>query len=175
MNLNSIARFDRGQVKGDAFMTEEGYIKANAVVTRTGVFLYKNPDGTIRKELRHPDDVLKIDSLDSMKMIPVTNGHPQERLVSAENTKRLAIGFTGETITLKGEFILSNFIITDLSGVKDITEKNRKELSLGYTVDLIPEEGVYNDQPYTFRQTNIKYNHLSIVDNGSDSIVYYCM
>lgn len=166
MKLNSVARFDRGQVKGDAFITEEGYIKANAVVTRTGVFLYKNPDGTIRKELRHPDDVLKTDSLDSMKMIPVTNGHPQERLVSAENAKRLAIGFTGETVTLDGEFILSNFIITDLGGVKDVTEKNRKELSLGYTVDLIPEEGVYKDQPYNFRQTNIKYNHLSIVDNA---------
>ena len=49
MKLNDVARFDRGQVKGDAFITDEGYIKANAIVTRTGVFLYKNPDGTIRK------------------------------------------------------------------------------------------------------------------------------
>lgn len=166
MKLNDVARFDRGQVKGDAFVTEEGYIKANAVVTRTGVFLYKNPDGTIRKELRHPDDVLKNDSLNSMKMIPVTNGHPQERLVSAENAKRLAIGYTGETITHDGEFILSNLVITDLDSVKEVTDRNRRELSLGYTVDLIPEEGRYNDQPYNFRQTNIKYNHLSIVDNA---------
>lgn len=166
MKLTDVARFDRGQVKGDAFITDEGYIKANAIVTRTGVFLYKNPDGTIRKELRHPDEVFKIDSLDSMKMIPVTNGHPQERLVSAENAKRLAIGYTGETITQDGEFVLSNLLITDLASVKDVTERNRRELSLGYTVDLIPEEGSYNDQPYNFRQTNIKYNHLSIVDNA---------
>ena len=108
MKLNDVARFDRGQVKGDAFVTDEGYIKANAVVTRTGVFLYKNPDGTVRNELRHPDDVLKNDSLNSMKMIPVTNGHPQERLITAENAKRLAIGYTGETITHDGEFILVN-------------------------------------------------------------------
>ncbi len=166
MKLNDVARFDRGQVKGDAFITEQGYIKANAVVTRTGVFLYKNPDGTIRKELRHPDEVFKTDSLDSLKMIPVTNGHPQERLVSAENAKRLAIGYTGETITQDGEFVLSNLLITDLASVKDVTERNRKELSLGYTVDLIPEEGSYEGQPYNFRQTNIKYNHLSIVDNA---------
>lgn len=166
MKLNDVARFDRGQVKGDAFITDEGYIKANAIVTRTGVFLYKNPDGTIRKELRHPDEVFKVDSLDSMKMIPVTNGHPQERLVSAENAKRLAIGYTGETITQDGEFVLSNLLITDLASVKDVTERNRKELSLGYTVDLIPEEGSYEGQPYNFRQTNIKYNHLSIVDNA---------
>jgi hypothetical protein len=166
MKLNDVARFDRGQVKGDAFITDEGYIKANAIVTRTGVFLYKNPDGTIRKELRHPDEVFKTDSLDSMKMIPVTNGHPQERLVSAENAKRLAIGYTGETITQDGEFVLSNLVITDLASVKDVTDKNRRELSLGYTVDLIPEEGSYNGQPYNFRQSNIKYNHLSIVDNA---------
>jgi len=166
MKLNDVARFDRGQVKGDAFITDEGYIKANAIVTRTGVFLYKNPDGTIRKELRHPDEVFKVDSLDSMKMIPVTNGHPQERLVTAENAKRLAIGYTGETITQDGEFVLSNLLITDLASVKDVTERNRRELSLGYTVDLIPEEGSYDDQPYNFRQTNIKYNHLSIVDNA---------
>jgi hypothetical protein len=101
-----------------------------------------------------------------MKMIPVTNGHPQERLVSAENAKRLAIGYTGETITQDGEFVLSNLMITDLASIKDVTERNRRELSLGYTVDLIPEEGSYNDQPYNFRQTNIKYNHLSIVDNA---------
>jgi uncharacterized protein len=166
MKLNDVARFDRGQVKGDAFITDEGYIKANAIVTRTGVFLYKNPDGTIRKELRHPDEVFKIDSLDTMKMIPVTNGHPQERLVSAENAKRLAIGYTGETITQDGEFVLSNLVITDLASIKDVTDRNRRELSLGYTVDLIPEEGSYNGQPYNFRQSNIKYNHLSIVDNA---------
>jgi hypothetical protein len=166
MKLNDVARFDRGQVKGDAFITDEGYIKANAIVTRTGVFLYKNPDGTIRKELRHPEEVFKTDSLDSMKMIPVTNGHPEERLVSAENAKRLAIGYTGETITQDGEFVLSNLMITDLASIKDVTERNRRELSLGYTVDLIPEEGSYNGQPYNFRQTNIKYNHLSIVDNA---------
>ena len=166
MKLNDVARFDRGQVKGDAFITDEGYIKANAIVTRTGVFLYKNPDGTIRKELRHPDEVFKTDSLDSMKMIPVTNGHPQERLVSAENAKRLAIGYTGETVTQDGEFVLSNLVITDLASIKDVTERNRRELSLGYTVDLIPEEGSYDGQPYNFRQTNIKYNHLSIVDNA---------
>lgn len=166
MKLNDVARFDRGQVKGDAFITDEGYIKAHAIVTRTGVFFYKNPDGTIRNELRHPDEVFKVDSLDSMKMIPVTNGHPEERLVSAENAKRLAIGYTGETVTQDGEFVLSNLMITDLASVKDVIERNRRELSLGYTVDLIPEEGSYNGQPYNFRQTNIKYNHLSIVDNA---------
>lgn len=161
-----VARFDKGQVKGEAQITDEGYIKANAVVTRTGVFLYKNPDGTLRRELRHPDEVLKVDSLETMKMIPVTNGHPAERLVTAENAKQLAIGFTGESISQDNQYILANFLITDADGVKDVIENNKKELSLGYTVDLVPEIGDYFGEPYDFRQTNIKYNHLSLVSSA---------
>lgn len=159
-----VARFDKGVVRGEAIITDEGYIKANAVVTRTGVFLYKNPDGTLRRELRHPDEVLKEDSLQTMKMIPVTNGHPASRLVTADNAKELAIGFTGESISQDNQYILANFLITDADGVRDVIEKNKKELSLGYTVDLIPEQGEYFGEPYDFRQTNIKYNHLSLVD-----------
>lgn len=165
-NNMQVARFDRGQVRGEAEITPEGYIKANAIVTRTGVFMYKNPDGTTRRELRHPNEVLLEDSLHSMKMIPVTNGHPTERLVTAENAKNLAIGYTGETISLDNQYILTNFLITDAEGVKQVTEKGRKELSLGYTVDLVPEIGDYFGEPYDFRQTNIKYNHLSIVDSA---------
>lgn len=95
MKFTDIARYDKGVVQGETTVTEEGFIKARAIVTRTGVFLYKNADGTIRKELRHPDDVWQLDSLESMKMIPIVNGHPTERLVTSENAKRLSIGFTG--------------------------------------------------------------------------------
>lgn len=159
-------RFDRGIVRGEAEITPEGYIKALAVVTRTGIFNYKNPDGSIRRELRHPDEVLNTDSLNSMKMIPVTNGHPVERLVDASNYRNLAVGYTGETIEVDKEYILSKFLVTDLETVKDIKERNRKELSLGYIVDLIKEDGTYNGQPYDYRQTNIRYNHLSIVSQA---------
>ena len=76
MELKSLARYDKGLVRGETEITEEGYIKARAIVTRCGVFLYKNADGTVRKELRHPDDVLVQDSLESIKMIPVVNISP---------------------------------------------------------------------------------------------------
>lgn len=164
-NIN-VARYDRGSVRGDAKITDEGYIRANAIVTRTGVFNYKNTDGSVRRELRHPDDVWNEDSISSMEMIPVTNGHPQERLVTAENSKRLAIGYTGETIKKDGNFILANFVVTDIQGVEEVTKNNRKELSLGYTVDLIEEKGVFDGEEYDARQKNIRYNHLAIVDKA---------
>lgn len=161
-----VARFDRGTINTDAIVTEEGYIRAKAIVTRAGVFTYRNPDGTIRRELRHPDDVFKADSLDTMKMIPITNDHPPERLVNAKNAKKLAIGYTGENIAHDNAYVASSLVITDEEGVKMIQEQGKKELSLGYTVDLVPEEGVFNGDAYDHRQTNIKYNHLSLVDKA---------
>lgn len=164
--LIEVARYDRGSMPGEAEVTEEGYVKAKAIVTRCGVFLYKNADGSVRKELRHPDEVLKMDSLESMKMVPVVNGHPPERLVNADNAKRLAVGYTGETVETQMPYVLANLIITDKSMVDDIVSKKKRELSLGYTVDLVEEPGLYYGEPYDCIQTNIKYNHLALVDKA---------
>lgn len=162
--IENVARYDQGNVKGDAVLTDEGYIRANAVVTRTGILKYLNADGTVRRELRHPDDVWLADSISSMELIPITNNHPPEKLVSAENAKRLAIGYTGESIKKDGDLILSNLVITDQEGVDAVTKHGRKGLSLGYTVDLEMQPGNYKGEKYDARQRNIKYNHLAIVD-----------
>lgn len=164
--LKDVARYDKGEIKVDAKITDDGYIRANAIVTRTGIFYYRNNDGTIRKEFRPSDQVFNQDSLESLKMIPITNGHPPERLVNAKNAKRLAIGFTGENIKVQEPYLMANILITDEDGVKAVKELGRKELSLGYTVDLLEEPGEYEGEKYDFVQTNIKYNHLSLVDQG---------
>lgn len=164
--LTSLARYDKGIVRGENEITEEGYIKAKAIVTRCGVFFYKNADGTVRSELRHPDDVLQPESLETIKMIPVVNGHPPERLVSADNVKRLAVGYTGEMVEQDMPYIIANLMVTDKDAVEEVKQKKKNELSLGYTVDLIPESGTYYGEPYEFRQTNIRYNHLALVDQA---------
>lgn len=162
----NVCRYDKGQVRGEVELTPEGYIRATAVVTRTGVFHYRNFDGTVRRELRHPDDVWNADSIASMEMIPVTNDHPSAEIVNSENANRLAIGYTGETIKRDGEFVLANLVITHKDGVEAATKFGRKELSLGYHVDVTDEEGVYKGEPYDARQRNIRYNHLALVDTA---------
>ena len=37
--------------------TAQGYLKADGLATRVGIFRYKLPDGTIQRELRPPDEV----------------------------------------------------------------------------------------------------------------------
>lgn len=162
--MQNVARFDRGLVKKATTVTDEGYLRADAIVTRTGVFNYINADGTIRKELRHPNDVFNKESMDSMRMRPVTNGHPAQKLVNAKNYKKLSVGYTGESVNTDGQYVMTSILVTDENAINDIKNNNKRELSLGYTVNLIKEDGVYNGETYTHRQTNIKYNHLAIVD-----------
>lgn len=162
----SILRFDKGTIQGTTEFTEEGFLKADAVVTRYGVFDYKNPDGTLRRELRSKEEVLNDSSLESMKMIPITNNHPEERLVTAENAKRLSVGYTGETVTHDENLVMARLTITDQKTIDEIVGKGKKELSLGYTVDLIDEKGDFEGERYDFKQSNIKYNHLSLVDSA---------
>jgi len=158
-------RIDRVEIRED-FVTysNEGFIRSLAAVTRTGVFVYQNPDGTLRRELRHPDDVFLAESLKTLKMIPVTNEHPTE-LVTAENAKALSIGSTGETVRPDGKLVLAPVMITDIAAIKEI-ERGKREFSCGYEVDLVEEDGLYGNEQYDYRQTNIRYNHLALVQAG---------
>jgi len=156
----STIRFDAARFSKTK-TTQDGYLETEATVTRTGVFKYMNADGTIRNELRHPDDVFKKESLDSMKMIPITDGHPEQRLVNSKTAKELQSGYVGESIHVDGKYIKAPLVVTDETAIGKI-KNGKNQLSLGYTADVISESGIYDGKHYDSRQTNIKYNHLAI-------------
>ena len=66
-------RFDAAKASKTK-INDNGYLETDAIITRTGVFVYKNADGSTNRELRHPDDVFKADSLETLKMIPILIG-----------------------------------------------------------------------------------------------------
>lgn len=159
-----VRRFDNGTVVSME-KTPEGFLKGIARVTRTGVFTYRNADGTLRRELRHPDEVFSRASLDSMRMIPITNLHPMDKLVNADTAKALSIGMTGENVIPDGKFVLVPIAITTQDGVSAV-EAGREELSLGYETELEEKSGNYDGEEFDFIQRGIMYNHLAIVDRG---------
>ena len=59
----------------DTYFTPEGYLIDNPILTRVGIFEYHNPDGTIRRELRLPEEVFAAESLASYKGKPVNLTH----------------------------------------------------------------------------------------------------
>lgn len=144
--------------------TQQGFIKSTAYLTRTGVFLYRKPDGGILRELRHPDDVFKAESLATLKMVPLTDDHPQE-FVTPENAKDLSIGWIGDNVGQEGNMVAATVVVADKNAIAK-TETGKVELSCGYSADLVDEQGIFEGQPYDVRQTNIRYNHVALVDRG---------
>lgn len=164
--MTEVARFDRGQLTERMDMTPEGWLRGTAKVTRTGVLEYLNADGTVRRELRHPDEVFAADSLASLKLIPVVNDHPAVRLLTKDNAALYTVGSTGDTVAITdSKYVSTSLVITGAAAIEAV-KKGKRELSLGYTATLVPEVGNYDGMPYEFRQTGIRYNHLAIVDRA---------
>jgi len=164
-----LARFDN-LVFPKMTKTKEGYLTGSATVTRCGVLPYMDVKGNTRHELRHEDDVFKTDSLLTMLMKPVTNDHPNN-FVDSETAKKHQVGFTGERYDRLGDAVVVSMTITDKATI-DLIEKGKNQVSMGYSAKLVPENGIYKGLKYDFRQTDIEYNHISIVGAGraGDSI-----
>lgn len=167
--MSEVARFDAGSIFGRARFDEStGFLHVDANVTRTGVLTYRLPDGTTRRELRHPEQVFDASSLDSLKLRPTTNDHPYEEprgLVTSENAKRLQVGQTGESISHDARWVKAPLVVTDGETI-DAIKRGRRQLSCGYTATLVREDGEYEGQRYDHRQTNIRYNHVAHVDHA---------
>jgi uncharacterized protein len=163
--MTRVLRFDRGEIS-KAVRTPQGFIKAPAFFTRTGVFQYKKADGTIVRELRHPDDVFNAESLNTLKGIPLTNDHPEIMLIDSKSAKKYMSGYTGDALDLDGEKVGGTVTITDKDLIEAIEDGKKQQLSCGYTHVAVDESGVYMGEKYDVRQTNIIYNHVASVDRG---------
>lgn len=156
-------RYDRTEIK--ATRTDEGYLIDTPIVGRVGIQLYKNADGTIRRELRPPEEVFNADSLKSFAGKPVTDEHPGEP-VTAKNAKRLSVGTMQGEGRQDGDNVVAPIIVHDGEMIDKILKGGKRELSLGYKVDLEETPGVWNGQEYDAIQRNIRVNHLAIVPRG---------
>jgi len=161
--MTNVIRFDSVKIP-KVIKTKEGYLRGEAVVSRAGVFKYRNADGSVRGELRHPDEVFTHESLNTLKMIPVTLDHPPV-FVDAENAHLYQVGFTGERYDVNEDKIIVSITVTHQDAINAILE-DKQELSMGYYVDLTEEKGSYKGEEYEYRQSLPLYNHLAIVAKG---------
>jgi hypothetical protein len=153
---------------GKARKTDAGFLIAPASLTRTGVFQYRNPNGSIRRELRHPDDVFNRDSLDSYALMPITDDHPDDEYgVTADTAARYQAGTVGQDVRRAddGKHIDATVCVTRATTIKRI-DSGKVELSPGYNCDLEEVPGTYEGQHYDARQRNIRVNHVAVVDRG---------
>lgn len=159
--------------------TAEGFLTGRAIVTSIGVFTYQYADGEVIRELRLPEEVFSPDSLETMKLKPVTNGHP-DGLITPDNQQELQVGSLGSKVTTTtqerigdrwcnpeevsdGIHVAVDMTITRADAIEDVLN-GRRALSMGYTCELENTSGVYMGVEYDAIQRKIRYNHCAIVD-----------
>lgn len=144
-----------------------------------GVFPYTGKqidyDGSLRLDphkiywvLRPPEELFHPEAIKSFNGLPIRIGHVM-----------LGTGFKavddepvdGCIYNVRQSMDMPDYLIGDFSiytdKMKDVLQKGRiRELSLGYRCQYIPESGVWNGQPYEFKQANLRGNHLALVENG---------
>ena len=158
MQLKRVIRLDAVSVP-KAYFTPEGFLKDKPILTSTGIFEYSNPDGSVRRELRLPEDVFSPESLRSYKGKPIVVTH-DAGLIDKNNVAQNQIGTILSEGERSGNNVVAEIIIHDTDEMKDA---GFKELSLGYNLDLDETPGEWNGQHYDARQKNIRINHLALV------------
>jgi cation transport regulator ChaB len=144
----------------------DGYVAADARVARTGIQLYHGSElGDSRpvvKVYRPPSAVFNRDSMATFSSRPITNDHPPE-MVTADNWRSYAVGYTGEDIARDGEFIRVPMTLCDAQTIQEFNA-GRRELSVGYSCDLDWSGGVTDSgEKYDAAQKDIMVNHVAFV------------
>lgn len=150
--------------------TADGFLVAEARSVRTGIQLYTGaevgkPEMAVVRVYRPADQVFADASLQSFTHAPVTMDHPSEP-VTADNWRILAVGEVSTAAKKDGEWVHLPLILKDAAAINAV-ESGKRELSAGYTCELVWGDGVAPDgQAYDAQQQNIKINHLAIVDRA---------
>ena len=159
--LSRVIRLDSVPM-AKAYFTPEGFLKDKPVLTSTGIFEYTNPDGSIRRELRLPEDVFDPESLKSYRGKPIVITH-DAGLIDKDNVSENQIGTILSEGEQSGSDVRAEIIIHDTDAMKDAGFKG---LSLGYNLDLDETPGEWHGQHFDARQKNIRINHLALVREG---------
>lgn len=143
-----------------------GFLTYDLTAAQTGVFPYMDPEtGDIVYELKHPDDLLTDQVLSQLKNLPITDEHPWQ-LVNPDNSKELVKGMTTDTVQIMGEKLTGRATIFDSGLIGNVLNGNKKECSLGFECEIVEESGSYKGVHYDRKQTNLKLNHLAMVEKG---------
>lgn len=159
-----VFRLDVGGLKSPEKLPN-GWLRADAYLTRSGIFEYLKADGTIHRELRPPEEVFAPESLASFAMVPVTDDHPAEGRLDAANAPMLARGAVGDSVRRDGEKVRAPMLVTDGALIAKMLA-GQSQVSCGYTCELDEMPGTWQGERYDAVQRNIRGNHVAIVQRG---------
>lgn len=174
-----------------ATILPDGSLISDATITRAGVFLYSSDElglsGPTRvvRVLRPPEEVFRPESLDSLRLVPVTLDHPREPVSPATFDASGVIGAVGNDIRANGLDVIGTVAVRSATALQEYQDGVR-ELSAGYTAHYGTElSGVTADgvrysyaapgpwidaegqaHPFDLVQSDVVYNHVAQVRRG---------
>ncbi len=162
-------RFDSVSWRSDGLSrTPQGYLKIQGYATISDAVLYYNDTGG---EYRPPEEVNRQDSLETLKNIPITWGHPVQNgkrvHLNAKNTSQFIKGYTTDSVEVEGDLVKVGIVITDEKLIQEIESGRIAELSPGYDRYLDKRKGYTpKGEKFDGLQRSIVYNHLAVVPKG---------
>jgi hypothetical protein len=194
--MATVMRYDRATLRR-ARMTSQGFLRAEGLAARAGIYEYHRADGSIQRELRPIEEVQHPDSLASYDAAPVTDGHPvNERGEHVDVDSTNVAKYDSGTVMGEGkpdeDHVAADLVIKRADTIAKV-KAGKQELSPGYKIRLDQTAGA--DKRYAYPgnpdgrwdaiQRDIRVNHLAIVDrarggstvrlrmDSSDSVMRY--
>ena len=138
-----------------------GFLILDGRVSR-GDCVQQYSDGvTTWGELRRVTDVYDEPALASMAPRPIVDSdHPW---VDAKTWRELAKGSTGPPrVDPKSGWCTQQLAICDADMIAKVVDGEAIEISIGYECTLIPEDGEFEGTAYSYRQTDVRVNHVAL-------------
>ena len=150
-------------------------IKDNPIL-KAGIFPYLGSEigqgepSRVYNVLRSEEELSKPETIKSFELVPLINEHFVLGELGTDTDDKSIDGIVGESIYFEAPYLKSNIKVFG-KHIKKLIEVGKIELSAGYSCKYIPVE---NNPDYDFIQTDIRANHLALVEagrNGSDVAV----
>ena len=155
------------KISDNMIVTKDGFlICQNVPISRTGSQEYLDTEifgegnGSIVKVNREEKEVFSDEAIASFEGKPFTDEHPSE-LVNPDNFTMYVKGHVQNVRRGQGKFennLVADIFVNDFNTIEEI-KNGKREISCGYECEDIERDG-------ELYQTNIRGNHIALVDRG---------
>jgi uncharacterized protein len=169
-----VARLDAGGTLRRPRRNAAGFLEVDALLSRTGVYEYQQPDGSMLYELRREEDVFAPAALAGFESVPVTREHPPG-MVTPGNAREHMRGIIQGKPWRDGNHVGGTLVIHDEELAREVESGARAGVSPGYLCDVEPPPPglVVDGKAITGIQTNFRPNHVAACEHprGGDTRV----
>lgn len=119
-----------------------------------------------------PADELK-KGAETFNNLPLLDKHIEDG-AEKEDAKKHRVGSLGDKVKFNAPYLQNSLIVYDQKAIDKVEDGTQKELSCAYRYEPIKQSGEFGGQRYDFVMTNIRGNHVALVEEGragSDVVV----